>query len=301
MTTVTTDTTLPAHWRDFWALTKPRVMSLVVFTALCGLLAAPGAIHPIIAFTAILCIATGAGASGALNQWYEAELDAKMKRTASRPLPGGRMDREAALQFGIGLSAFSVGIMGVAVNWVAAGILAFAIFFYAVVYTIWLKPNTPQNIVIGGAAGAFPPVIGWAAVTGDVTLLSALMFAIIFFWTPPHFWALALFMKSDYGAAGIPMLPNVAGQRATRNQIFGYSWVLAAVAIAPWALGMTGWVYGATTLATNAFFLYLAFGVWRGETTEAAAMKAEKRLFGYSILYLFILFAALALDRMLLA
>jgi heme o synthase len=301
MSLVTTDTTLPAHWRDFWALTKPRVMSLVVFTALCGLLAAPGAIHPIIAFTAILCIATGAGASGALNQWYEAELDAKMKRTASRPLPGGRMDREAALQFGIGLSAFSVGIMGVAVNWVAAGILAFAIFFYAVVYTIWLKPNTPQNIVIGGAAGAFPPVIGWAAVTGDVTLLSALMFAIIFFWTPPHFWALALFMKSDYGAAGIPMLPNVAGQRATRNQIFGYSWVLAAVAIAPWALGMTGWVYGATTLATNAFFLYLAFGVWRSETTEAAAMKAEKRLFGYSILYLFILFAALALDRMLLA
>jgi heme o synthase len=301
MTTVTTDTTLPAHWRDFWALTKPRVMSLVVFTALCGLLAAPVAIHPIIAFTAILCIATGAGASGALNQWYEAELDAKMKRTASRPLPGGRMDREAALQFGIGLSAFSVGIMGVAVNWVAAAILAYAIFFYAVVYTIWLKPNTPQNIVIGGAAGAFPPVIGWAAVTGDVTLLPALMFAIIFFWTPPHFWALALFMKSDYGAAGIPMLPNVAGQRATRNQIFGYSWVLAAVAIAPWALGMTGWVYGATTLATNAFFLYLAFGVWRSETTEAAAMKAEKRLFGYSILYLFILFAALALDRMLLA
>jgi protoheme IX farnesyltransferase len=301
MTTVTTDTMLPAHWRDFWALTKPRVMSLVVFTALCGLLAAPGAIHPILAFTAILCIATGAGASGALNQWYEAELDAKMKRTASRPLPGGRMDREAALQFGIGLSAFSVGIMGVAVNWVAAAILAFAIFFYAVVYTIWLKPSTPQNIVIGGAAGAFPPVIGWAAVTGDVTLLPALMFAIIFFWTPPHFWALALFMKSDYGAAGIPMLPNIAGQRATRNQIFGYSWVLAAVAITPWALGMTGWMYGATTLAANAFFLFLALHVWRSETTEAAAMKAEKRLFGYSILYLFILFAALALDRMLLA
>jgi heme o synthase len=301
MTTVTTDTTLPAHWRDFWALTKPRVMSLVVFTALCGLLAAPGAIHPVIAFTAILCIATGAGASGALNQWYEAELDAKMKRTAARPLPAGRMDRDAALQFGIGLSAFSVGIMGVAVNWVAAAILAFAIFFYAVVYTIWLKPNTPQNIVIGGAAGAFPPVIGWAAVTGDVTLLSALMFAIIFFWTPPHFWALALFIKSDYGAAGIPMLPNVAGQRVTRNQIFGYSWVLAVSAIAPWALGMTGWLYGATTVAANALFLFLAFGVWRSETTDAAAMKAEKRLFGYSILYLFVLFAALALDRMVLA
>jgi protoheme IX farnesyltransferase len=301
MTTVTTDTMLPAHWRDFWALTKPRVMSLVVFTALCGLLAAPSAIHPIIAFTAILCIATGAGASGALNQWYEAELDAKMKRTASRPLPGGRMERDAALQFGIGLSAFSVGIMGVAVNWVAAAALAFAIFFYAVVYTMWLKPNTPQNIVIGGAAGAFPPLIGWAAVTGDVTLLPALMFAIIFFWTPPHFWALALFMKSDYSVADIPMLPNVAGQRATRNQIFGYSWVLGAVAIAPWVLGMTGWVYGATTLVANAFFLFLALHVWRSETTEAAAMSAEKRLFGYSILYLFILFAALALDRMLLA
>jgi protoheme IX farnesyltransferase len=301
MTTITTDTMLPAHWRDFWALTKPRVMSLVVFTALCGLLAAPGAIHPIIAFTAILCIATGAGASGALNQWYEAELDAKMKRTASRPLPGGRMERDAALQFGIGLSAFSVGIMGVAVNWVAAAALAFAIFFYAVVYTMWLKPNTPQNIVIGGAAGAFPPLIGWAAVTGDVTLLPALMFAIIFFWTPPHFWALALFMKSDYGAAGIPMLPNIAGQRATRNQIFGYSWVLAAIAVAPWAIGMTGWIYGATTLAANAIFLFLALHVWRSETTEAVAMKAEKRLFGYSILYLLILFAALALDKMLLA
>ncbi len=301
MTTATTNTILPAHWRDFWALTKPRVMSLVVFTALCGLLAAPGAIHPVIAFTAILCIAAGAGASGALNQWYEAELDAKMKRTASRPLPGGRMDPEAALQFGITLSAFSVGIMGVAVNWVAAAILAFAIFFYAVIYTIWLKPSTPQNIVIGGAAGAFPPVIGWAAVTGDVTMLPALMFAIIFFWTPPHFWALALFMKADYGAAGIPMLPNVAGQRATRNQIFAYSLVLAAVAVAPWALGMSGWLYGITTLAANGFFLFLAFAVWRSETSEAAAMKAEKRLFGYSILYLFILFAALALDRMLLA
>jgi heme o synthase len=300
MSSVTESMTLPADWRDFWALTKPRVMSLVVFTALCGLLAAPGEINPIIAFTAILTIATGAGASGALNQWYEADIDAKMKRTQGRPLPDGRMDRAAALQFGIGLSAFSVGIMGVAVNWLAAGILAFSIFFYAVVYTVWLKPNTPQNIVIGGAAGAFPPVIGWAAVTGDVTLLPLLMFAIIFFWTPPHFWALALFMKSDYGAAGIPMLPNVAGQRVTRNQIFAYSWVLAAVAIAPWALGMTGMVYGATTMLMNLVFLCLAFAVWRSEANEAAMMKAEKRLFGYSVLYLFVLFAALAVDRMLL-
>ena len=300
MTIAARDITLPADWRDFWALTKPRVMSLVVFTALCGLLAAPGQIHPILAFTAILCIATGAGASGALNQWYEAELDAKMKRTAGRPLPDGRMERESALHFGIGLAAFSVGIMGVAVNWLSAGILAFSIFFYAVVYTMWLKPNTPQNIVIGGAAGAFPPVIGWAAVTGDLTLLPVLMFAIIFFWTPPHFWSLALFMKSDYGAAGIPMLPNVSGQRVTRNQIVGYSFVLAAIAVAPWYLGMTGAIYGITTVALNAVFLGLAFAVWRSETTEAQMMKAEKRLFGYSVLYLFILFAALAFDRMLL-
>lgn len=300
MTSATKDIGLPAHWRDFWALTKPRVMSLVVFTALCGLLAAPGTIHPVIAFTAILCIAAGAGASGALNQWYEADLDARMKRTAERPLPAGRMERDSALQFGIGLAAFSVGIMGVAVNWLSAGILAFSILFYAIVYTMWLKPNTPQNIVIGGAAGAFPPVIGWAAVTGDVTLLPVLMFAITFFWTPPHFWALALFMKSDYGAAGIPMLPNVAGQRVTRNQIFGYSFVLALVAVTPWALGMTGMVYGATALLLNTLFLLFAFAVWRSETTEAAAMKAEKRLFAFSILYLFLAFAALALDRMLL-
>lgn len=301
MTIATNNISLPADWRDFWALTKPRVMSLVVFTALCGLLAAPGSIHPVIAFTALLCIATGAGASGALNQWYEAELDAKMKRTAGRPLPDGRMERASALQFGIGLAAFSVGIMGVAVNWLSAAILAFSIFFYAVVYTMWLKPNTPQNIVIGGAAGAFPPVIGWAAVTGDITLLPVLMFALIFFWTPPHFWALALFMKSDYGAAGIPMLPNVAGQRATRNQIFGYSFVLAGIAIAPVLIGLAGMIYGATAIVLNAIFLALAFAVWRSETTEASAMKAEKRLFAFSILYLFVAFASLALDRMLLA
>jgi protoheme IX farnesyltransferase len=298
MTSVTQDLTLPAEWRDFWALTKPGVMRLVVFTAFCGLLATPGNIHPVIGFTAILCIAVAAGACGALNQWYEAELDAKMKRTAGRPLPGGRMERPAALQFGIALAAFSVGIMGVAVNWLSAGILAFSIFFYAVVYTMWLKPNTPQNIVIGGAAGAFPPVIGWAAVTGDVTLLPILMFAIIFLWTPPHFWALALFMKADYGAAGIPMLPNVAGQKATRNQIFGYSWVMAASALAPWLLGMTSVIYGYAALALTAVFVVLAFAVWRNPATEAAAMKPEKRLFAYSILYLFLLFGLLALDRM---
>ena len=297
MTSVTQDIIVPADWRDFWALTKPRVMSLVVFTALCGLLAAPGTINPIIGFTAIMCIALGAGASGALNQWYEADVDAKMLRTQGRPLPDGRMDRPAAFQFGIVLAAFSVGIMGVAVNWLSAIILAFSIFFYAVVYTIWLKPNTPQNIVIGGAAGAFPPVIGWAAVTGDVTLLPILMFVIIFLWTPPHFWGLALFMKSDYGAAGIPMMPNVAGQKSTRNQIFVYSWVMAAAALAPWALGLSGLLYGYPVLALTMVFVALAFSVWRNSATDASAMQPEKRLFAFSILYLFLLFALLAFDR----
>jgi heme o synthase len=298
MTSVSQNLTLPADWRDFWALTKPRVMSLVVFTALCGLLAAPGSIHPVLGFTAILCIAVGAGASGALNQWYEADLDAKMKRTSARPLPDGRMERPAALQFGIVLAAFSVGIMGVAVNWLAAAILAFSIFFYAVVYTMWLKPTTPQNIVIGGAAGAFPPVIGWAAVTGDVTLLPILMFAIIFLWTPPHFWALALFMKSDYGAAGIPMLPNVAGQKATRNQVFIYTLLMATAALTPWALGLAGVLYGYPVLALTLAFLALAFAVWRNINIDAEGMKPEKRLFGFSILYLFLLFGLLAFDRM---
>jgi heme o synthase len=301
MTTATRNISLPAEWRDFWALTKPRVMSLVVFTALCGLLAAPGHIHPVIGFTAILCIALGAGACGALNQWYEVDVDAKMARTSKRPLPAGRMDREAALHFGIGLAAFSVGIMGVAVNWISAGLLAFSIFFYAVVYTIWLKPNTPQNIVIGGAAGAFPPVIGWAAVTGDVTLLPILLFSIIFLWTPPHFWALALFMKTDYGAAGIPMLPNVSGQRVTRNQIFAYSFPMAAVAIAPFLLGESGWLYGVTSALLNLVFLALAFNVWRNEANEAKDMKPEKQLFAFSILYLFLLFALFAFDRILFA
>ncbi|WP_411291740.1 heme o synthase [Sphingorhabdus sp.] len=301
MTTATRDIILPAEWRDFWALTKPRVMSLVVFTALCGLLAAPGSIHPIIGFTAILCIALGAGACGALNQYYEADIDAKMARTSRRPLPAGRMDRQSALHFGIGLAAFSVGIMGVAVNWLSAGLLAFSIFFYAIVYTIWLKPNTPQNIVIGGAAGAFPPVIGWAAVTGDVTLLPILLFAIIFLWTPPHFWALALFMKTDYGAAGIPMMPNVKGQKVTRDQIFAYSFPMAATAILPFVIGQTGWLYGATSIALNLVFLVLAYRVWKNDAVEAAAMKPEKQLFAFSILYLFLLFALFAFDRMLIS
>jgi protoheme IX farnesyltransferase len=299
MTTATRDIILPAEWRDFWALTKPRVMSLVVFTALCGLLAAPGHIHPVIGFTAILCLAVGAGACGALNQYFEADTDAKMARTSGRPLPAGRMDRESALHFGIGLAAFSVGIMGVAVNWLAAGLLAFSIFFYAIVYTIWLKPNTPQNIVIGGAAGAFPPVIGWAAVTGDVTLLPVILFAIVFLWTPPHFWALALFMKTDYGAAGIPMMPNVKGQKSTRNQIFGYTFPMAATAVLPFVLGQSSWLFGAASVLLNIAFIALAYRVWRNDTTDAMAMKPEKQLFAFSILYLFLLFAIFAFDRML--
>ncbi len=301
MATTTQDIALPADWRDFWALTKPRVMSLVVFTALCGLLAAPGHIHPVIAFTAILCIATGAGASGALNQWYEADIDAKMKRTQGRPLPDGRMEPISALHFGVGLAAFSVGVMGVGVNWLSAGILAFSIFFYAVVYTVWLKRATPQNIVIGGAAGAFPPVIGWAAVTGDITLLPILMFTIIFLWTPPHFWSLALFMKTDYTAAGVPMMPVVSGQRTTRNQIFGYSWLMAASAVAPWALNMTGAIYGIAASLLSAVFVLIAFTVWRNKATDAAEMKPEKRMFGWSIIYLFLLFGLLAFDRILMA
>ncbi len=289
---------LPSQWRDFWALTKPRVMSLVVFTALCGLIAAPGHIHPVIGFTAILCIAVAAGASGALNQWYESDLDAKMKRTRGRPLPAGRMGRDAALQFGLILSGFSVAIMGLAVNWLSAGLLAFSIWFYAVVYTMWLKRATPQNIVIGGAAGAFPPVIGWAAVTGDITLLPALMFAIIFLWTPPHFWSLALFMKSDYAEAGVPMLPVVAGRKATRRQVFLYSFPMAAAAIAPALLGLAGPLYLGGAVLLSAMFLLFALQVYRSTAEDSASMLAEKRLFGYSILYLFALFALLAADRM---
>ena len=301
MTTVSHGKYGLASAKDLFALTKPRVMSLVIFTALCGLLAAPGSIHPVIGFTAILAISLGAGASAALNQWYESDIDAVMKRTSQRPLPAGRMDRETALHFGIGLSVFSVLLMGVAVNWFSAIFLAFSIFFYAVVYTIWLKRSTPQNIVIGGAAGAFPPAIGWAAVTGDVTLMPVLLFAIIFFWTPPHFWALALFVNSDYSKAGVPMMPVVAGRRSTRHQIFGYSLVLAAVAVAPFALGLAGAIYGAAAMLLSGIFCALSWQVARSKTSEPKDMAAEKRLFKFSILYLFALFAALVADRMVLA
>ncbi len=292
---------LPADWRDLFALTKPRVMSLVVFTGLCGLIAAPGAMNPILAFTAVLCIALGAGAAGALNQWYESDLDALMKRTSKRPLPDGRMTRQTALHFGVGLSVFSVVLMGLATNYVAAFWLAVSILFYVFVYTIWLKRRTAQNIVIGGAAGAFPPLIGWAAATGDVTALPALLFAIIFLWTPPHFWALSLFVRTDYAAAGVPMLPVVSGNAVTRRHVLLYTLPMVAAAVLPWPMGLTGWIYGTAAVALNSIFLWLAVAVARNTATEPSEMAPEKKLFKYSILYLFILFASLVADRVVLA
>jgi protoheme IX farnesyltransferase len=288
---------VPADWRDFLALTKPRVMTLVVFTGLCGMLAAPMPIHPILGFTAILCIALGAGAAGALNQWYEADLDAKMKRTQKRPLPAGRMDRQSALHFGVGLACFSLALMYFAINLAATLILAASILFYVFVYTIWLKRRTPQNIVIGGAAGAFPPLIGWAAATGDVALLPALLFALIFLWTPPHFWALALFVKTDYANAGVPMLPVVAGERSTRLQIGLYTLPMIGVAILPWPLGLVGALYGWSAVVLSAIFLGLAAQVALRSSVAGDAMVPEKRLFKYSILYLFLMFGALVVDR----
>ena len=295
--TSTAAAALPGDWRDFYALTKPRVMSLVIFTGLCGLLAAPGSIHPVIGFTAIFCIAIGAGGAAALNQWWEADLDAGMKRTAARPLPAGRLQRGDARDFGIVLSSASVGIMGLAVGWLTAAILAVSIVYYAVVYTIWLKPRTPQNIVIGGGAGAFPPMIGWIAVTGDVTLMPILLFAIIFIWTPPHFWALALFVQSDYAKVGIPMMPVVKGQTSTRRQILGYSIALVPLAASPWFVGGAGTIYGVVALALSAAFLTLSVPVAFRTADIGDTMRPEKRLFGFSILYLFVLFAALVVDR----
>jgi protoheme IX farnesyltransferase len=289
--------TLPADWRDFVALTKPRVMSLVVFTGLCGLLAAPANIHPVLGFTAILCIALGAGAAAALNMWYEADLDALMKRTSKRPLPAGRMERQTALHFGVGLGFFSVLLMGVATNWFAAAILAASILFYVIVYTIWLKRRTPHNIVIGGAAGAFPPVIGWAAASGDVTLLPLLLFTLIFLWTPPHFWALSLFVRSDYAAAGVPMLPVVSGPKVTRQQIGLYTLPMAAAAIAPWPLGLAGAIYGIAAAALSLAFIAMSIQVLANRAIEPEGMEPEKRLFAFSIIYLFAVFGALVLDR----
>lgn len=297
--TQATTTQLPAEWRDFFALTKPRVMTLVIFTGLCGLLAAPGGINPILGFTAILCIAMGAGGSAVLNQWWEADIDRGMKRTAQRPLPTGRMRREDARDFGIVMSVASVLIMGVAIHWLAAIILAVAIVYYAVIYTMWLKPRTPQNIVIGGGAGAFPPMIGWVAVTGEITLMPVLLFAIIFMWTPPHFWALALFVKTDYENVGIPMMPNVRGEKSTRRQILVYSVLLVPLAATPWFIGGTGPIYGVAAFALSLAFLALSIPVAFREKQADDTMKPEKRLFAFSIVYLFALFAVLVVDRVL--
>ena len=291
---------LPSDWRDLIALMKPGVIRLVVFTGLCGLLVAPVSLPPVLAFTAVLCIALAAGAAGALNQWYESDIDGMMKRTERRPLPAGRLDRQVALHFGVGLGVFSVVLMWLATNLLAAAILAVSILFYVLIYTVWLKRRTAQNIVIGGAAGAFPPLIGWAAATGDVTLLPILLFAIIFLWTPPHFFALSLFMKADYSAAGVPMLPVVSGVTVTRHHVAVYTLPMVAAAIAPWPLGLTGAVYGVTSILLNAVFLLLALRVWTNRATDPAAMKPEKQLFAYSILYLFALFGVLVADKLVL-
>ncbi|TIM68308.1 MAG: protoheme IX farnesyltransferase [Mesorhizobium sp.] len=280
---------------DFFALLKPRVMSLVVFTAFVGLVAAPVTINPLLAVIAILAIAIGAGASGALNMWYDADIDAVMTRTAGRPVPAGRIRPGEALSFGLVLSVLSVMTLGVLVNWLSATLLAFTIFFYAVVYTMWLKRWTPQNIVIGGAAGAIPPVIGWAAVTGTVSLESVVLFLIIFLWTPPHFWALALFKSEDYARAGIPMMPNVAGQASTRRQIFAYALILAPVGVLPWMLGFTTPAYGVFAVLLGAGFVWYAWQVLR-MADDDHVMKPAKALFGYSLLYLFAIFAIYLAD-----
>ena len=291
-----------AELSDWFALLKPRVMTLVVFTGLIGLLIAPGHLNPVLAFTAVLCIAVAAGACGAINMWYDRDIDAVMHRTRNRPIPAGRIEPGAALGFGITLAVGAVIMMGLALNFTAASVLALSIAFYVFVYTMWLKRRTPQNIVIGGAAGAFPPVIGWAAVTGSVDLMPLMLFAIVFFWTPPHFWSLALFANSDYQRAGVPMLPVVAGAKETRKQIVIYTLLLVPLSLAPWLLGLSGLVYGLSAAALGVGFIV---SVWRvatdrqdasgvSQTNDAPARMAFK----FSILYLFALFAALAVDRL---
>ncbi|MEZ5816395.1 MAG: heme o synthase [Hyphomicrobiaceae bacterium] len=292
----TRSTALGGDVGDYVALLKPRVMSLVVFTALTGMVAAPGAIHPVLGAIAIIAIAVGAGASGALNMWWDADIDAVMQRTRSRPLPSGRVTPDEALTFGLVLAALSVLTLGITVSWVASGLLALTIAFYIVVYTMWLKRRTPQNIVIGGAAGAFPPIIGWAAVTGGVSLDSVILFLIIFMWTPPHFWALALYRASDYEKAGVPMLPVVAGAAETRRQIVVYSALLVPLACTPVLTGLGGIAYAVASIGLGIVFMALALSVWR-TPDGASGDKPAKRLFGFSILYLFVLFAVLLVEH----
>ena len=276
---------------DYFALLKPRVVSLVVFSGLAGLMVAPGEIHPLIAAVAVLCIAVGAGASGAINMWYDRDIDAVMDRTRQRPIPMGRVAPGDALGFGVVLATGAVALMGLAVNFASAALLAVATLFYVFVYTMWLKRRTPQNIVIGGAAGAFPPMIGWAAVTGSVGLESLLLFALIFFWTPPHFWALALYRNGDYARAGIPMLPVVAGKTETKKQMILYTVLLIPLGVAPVWFGFVGWVYGSAAALLGLIFLAAAIAVWFDRTDKSA-----KRMFGYSIFYLFALFAVMVAD-----
>ncbi len=296
-TTIMPAQTLPADWRDLFALTKPRVMRSVVFTALCGMLAAPVAMPPALGIAAILAIALAAGSAGALNQWYEADIDALMQRTANRPLPAGRITAQTALHFGVGLGVFSVALMYLAANAFAAALLVVSILFYVLVYTVGLKRRTPQNIVIGGAAGAFPPLIGWVAATGDVTLLPILMFAIIFLWTPPHSWALALLIRDDYAKGGVPMLPVVAGARTTRAQMLGYALLMAGAAVSPWVFGLASAVYGAVAAVGSAIFVALTAWCLVADAPTPATMKPERALFIYSIGYVLVIFAALAVDR----
>lgn len=281
--------------QDYLALLKPRVMSLVVFTGLCGLLMAPGTLHPVLAFSAILAIAVGAGAAGCLNMWWDRDIDAIMSRTQKRPIPEGRVDPDSALAFGVILSLAAVITMGVAIHWLAAGLLSITILFYVFVYTMWLKRWTPQNIVIGGAAGAFPPVIGWAAVTGTVPLEAWILFGIIFLWTPPHFWALSLHSHEDYARAKVPMLPVTAGIEATKRQIVLYTVLLVLLSVVPACIGMTSWVYGSFAVLLGAGFLLLA---WRVKCQEDS--KPALQLFAYSIFYLFALFLIMTVDRVLL-
>ena len=302
-------TETPARWNDYVALLKPRVMSLVVFTAFTGLMCARAPMSPTLAAVAVLCIAVGAGASGALNMWYDADIDGLMRRTRGRPIPTGRVQSADALGLGVALSLFSVMLMGMAANWLAAGILAFTILFYAVVYTMWLKRWTPQNIVIGGAAGALPPVIGWAAATGHTPLNAWLLFAIICLWTPPHSWALALYTSGDYAKAGVPMMPVAKGAASTRRQILLYALAFVPVAIAPTFTGLGGPIYLAVSVLGGLVFLLLAFRVWRsraGDDVNGATnglydvksgSKDARNLFAFSILYLTLLFASLLVER----
>ena len=286
------DTSPWSHFRDFWALLKPRVMSLVVFTGFVGMFLAPGELHYVLQTVAIICIAVGAGASGAINMWFDRDIDQIMSRTRGRPIPSGRVNPEAALTFGVVLSGGSVMIMGLAVNWLASFLLAATIAFYIFIYTVWLKRSTPQNIVIGGAAGAFPPVIGWAAISGSVSLDPIILFTLIFVWTPPHFWALALYRSDDYEAAGVPMLPITHGPQQTRRQILIYSSVLFLVSLLPYLVGMAALTYFIVAGVMGALFLVLAWRVYR-----FGLVKNCKQLFGFSILYLFVLFLALLVDK----